>query len=105
MTQRTNQQRKAVEVYCRELAKALNEAGLDQREVFSRMKEGAEIPWSQDTVKENIWKQIQSAMLMKDSTTDLETVEVSQVYEVVNRFTASRLGVSVRFPDRHGEAA
>ena len=95
---RSGQQRKAIEVYCRELAQALNEKGLDQRAVVAKMKEGVELPWSQATVKENLFRQIMQAILKKDSTTELEREEVSRVYDALNRWTAGTFGVSVLFP-------
>lgn len=101
--QRTDQQRKAIEVYCRELAKAFNAAGLDQRKVFEAMKEGVEIPWHQEAVKAEIWKRLQEWALGKESTTELEPAEVSKIYDIVNRWTSERFGVSVRFPDRFGD--
>lgn len=100
--QRTRQQQKAIEVYCRELAKALNNAGYDQKKVFAAMKEGVEIPWSQESCKESLFKPIMQAVLKKDSTTELDTSEVSRVYDVLNRFTAERFGISVLFPSRFG---
>lgn len=98
--QRTDQQRKAIEVYCRELATALNDAGLDQRAVLSQMREGVEIPWSQDTVKDTLWRRIQVAILGKESTTKLGSDEVSRVYDVLNRWTGQTFGVSVPFPEK-----
>lgn len=98
--QRSDQQRKAIEVYCAELAKAMNAAGLDQRAVLASMREGVEIPWSQDRVKDTLWREVQKAMLDKSSTTNLSRQEVSQVYEALNRWTSQTLGVSVAFPER-----
>lgn len=102
--QRTDQQRKAIEVYCRNLADALNDAGLDQRAVMANMRDGVSLPWSQERVKDVLWREIQIAMLGKKSTTGLTTTELSAVYEPLNRWTAQTLGVSVPFPSR-GEAA
>lgn len=99
---RTDQQRKAIEVFSRIAAKALNDAGLDKREVFAKMKEGAEIPWDQEGFKNDIWRQFQIAMLNKESTTELEPKEVSAVYEVINRFLGERFGLHVPFPSRFG---
>ena len=36
----------------------------------------------------------------KDSTTELTTVQVQDVYENLNRFTAERFGVGLQWPDR-----
>jgi preprotein translocase subunit SecD len=98
--QRTDQQRKAIEVYCRELANKLNEAGLDQRAVLARMREGVEIPWRQESVKESLWREIQKAVVNKESSAKLTWDEVSKVYDVLNRWTGGTLGVSVPFPER-----
>ena len=98
--QRTDQQRKAIEVYCRELATALNDAGLDQRAVLAQMREGIEIPWSQESVKDTLWRRVQVAIIGKESTTKLSTDEVSRVYDVLNRWTGQTFGVSVPFPDK-----
>jgi hypothetical protein len=99
---RTDQQRKAIEVFCSLLADEFNKAGLDKRAVFAKLREGVEIPWDQGGVKNDIWRLIQIAAIGKESTTDLHTDEVSKVYELVNRFTAERLGVHVPFPSRFG---
>ena len=97
--QRTDQQRKAIEVFCRELATVLNDAGLDQRAVLAQMREGVEIPWSQDTVKDTLWRRIQIAILGKESTTKLDADEVSRVYDTLNRWTGTTFGISVQFPE------
>jgi len=98
--QRTDQQRKAIEVYCRELAKTLNDAGLDQRAVFAKMKEGVDIPWSQDTVKDTLWRRIQVAILGKESTTKLNADEVTRVYDTLNRWTGTTFGIAIQFPEK-----
>lgn len=98
--QRTDQQRKAIEVYCRSLADALNDAGLDQRAVMANMREGVSLPWSQDRVKDVLWREVQLAILGKKSTTGLTTTEITEVYEPLNRWTAQALGVTVLFPSR-----
>jgi hypothetical protein len=100
---RTGQQNKAIHVYCAELAQALNGAGLDMRAVLAAMKQGVEIPWTLDLIKETIWRQIQNAMIDKASTTRLTPEQVSKVYEVCNRFTAERFGISMPFPSRFNE--
>ena len=95
---RSGQQRKAIEVYCRELAQALNDKGLDQRAVMAKMKEGVDLPWSQATVKDNLFRPIMTALIKKQSTTELERDEVTRVYDALNRWTSATFGVSVLFP-------
>lgn len=77
------------------LADALNGAGLDMRQV---LKPEIEIPWGEKNIKELMFKPIAKAMFNVDSTTDLDTKQISEVYEVLNRHTASKLGVSVGWP-------
>ena len=92
---RTALQNRALHKYCSLLADALNNAGYDMRKTLTKQ---AEIPWSGGTIKEHLWKPIQEAVYNKGSTTELETNEVSAVYDVLNRHTAAKLGVSVAFP-------
>jgi len=96
MTDRTPQQNKALHKYFDMLADVLNEAGLDQRVV---LKPGIDIPWSRDSIKEQLWRPIQLAMTGKESTTELDTKEPSQIYETLNRHLAAKLGVHVEFPN------
>jgi len=92
---RSGQQNKAIHVYCELLAIAFNDAGLDMKEV---LKPEIDIPWEMKTVKEFIWKPIQKAQLQKQSTTQLDTAEVSKVYETINRHISEKFGVTVEFP-------
>jgi len=98
---RTEKQQAAIEVYCRELANALNDAGFDMKKVFEVKQ--ADVPWTQARVKEALWKPLQDAYLDKRSTTDLDTSEVSPVYEILNRHIAENFGVSVPFPSYWNE--
>ncbi len=97
-SKRTTLQNRAIHKYCANLAKALNDAGYDMRRTI---KPEIDIPWAMDTAKEHLWRTIQKAQLGKDSTTQLETNEVSLVYETLNRHMASKFGITVPFPDRH----
>ena len=96
---RTAQQNKALWLFFEMLAEALNDAGLDQRTV---LKPGIDIPWNKDSVHDQLWIPIQKALTGTDSTTELSTVDPSDVYEVLNRHLASKLGVHVDFPSIRG---
>lgn len=91
----TPQQRKALHLYLRELAAALNAAGLDMKQV---LKPAVEIPWNEEMAKEFLWRPIQKAMLKADSTEDLDKLDVSSVYEVLDRHISEKFGVHVEFP-------
>ena len=93
---RSDQQRKSIEVYCRNLSEALNNGGFTVNDqVVLRLP----VAWTQENVKELIFTQIMTALFPeKTSTTHLETDEVSEVYENLNRAIAERTGVSVAWP-------
>ena len=78
---RTARQNRALHVFFTLLAEQLNDAGLDQKRVIKAMREGLPIPWTAESVKESLWKPLQSAMLNKGSTTELTTTEPSDVHE------------------------
>jgi hypothetical protein len=94
---RTTLQNRALHKFCALLSDALNAAGWDMKRTLSKQ---AEIPWNPDTAKHWLWRPIQKAMFDKESTASLDTNEVSQVYEVLNRHTSAKFGVSVEFPSR-----
>lgn len=93
--QRTLRQNSSLHLFFEMLAKELNDAGLS---VMKTLRHDAEIPWCATKVKELLWRPVQIAMLDKESTTELETDEVTKVYEVVNRHLAQNHGVHVPFP-------
>lgn len=92
--QRTVQQNKAMHLYFRMVADALNAAGLDIRKVI---KPNVEIPWNDYMVKELLWREVQKVKLGKDSTTELTTSELDEVIKVINAFLA-RKGIAMDFP-------
>lgn len=99
---RTAKQQNAIEVFCRDAADALNGAGFDMVKFFKAMRDGAQIPWSQASVKEDIWRVIQKPLTGKTSTTALDTAEVNQVYEVVHARVLAERGLYVPFPSQGG---
>jgi len=92
---RTNQQNKAMHVLFQLLANRLNEAGLDMRKT---LKPSVEIPWSSNSVKEYLWRPVMKAQLNKQSTTELTTVEIDEVFETLNRHFGEKFGLHVPFP-------
>lgn len=94
-SQRTAQQNKALHLYLQLLSDELNDAGLDMKKV---LKPSVDIPWTVTNAKEYLWRPIQEALLKKESTTELTTAEVSQVWEVLNRHLAEKFGIHVEFP-------
>ena len=98
---RTEQQNKAIHVFCRDLANALNEAGFD-------VTDGAvlhlPVSWTESNVKELIWKPVQRALYPKKrSTTQLEKKDVNEVFENITRAIGERTGVTVPFPSEDND--
>lgn len=91
---RTPRQNRALHLYFQKMAETLNDAGLDMRTV---LKPGVEIPWSKESVKNYLWKPVQSLQLGKESTTELTTKEIDLVFETVNR-VLSKHGIHQPFP-------
>jgi len=91
---RTLTQNAAMHKYFDLLAEALNDAGYSVQTVVT-----APVSFTRETVKEYLWRRIQTAMFPEIiSTTDLNKLQVSDVYENLNRVTAEKFGVSIPFP-------
>lgn len=90
---RTIVQNSAMHKYFSLVAEALNDAGLDMKQVIK-----ADVEWSMFSVKEYMWKAIQKAILGKESTTLLKKDEIDSVYLNMNRLTASKFGIDIPFP-------
>ena len=78
------------------LATALNDAGYEMKEVLAA--KSVDVPWTKESVKEVLFKPIMSAMIQKGSTTEMNKVEVSEVWLVLQRHLAENFGVNVDFP-------
>ena len=96
--QRTNKQNSAIRVYCREVAEALNAAGMDMQQF--PFKQGFGLPWSDYTVMEFLWRQVQVALTGKESSTKLDTTEVNGVYMVLSKKLAEVASIDIPFPSK-----
>ena len=99
-SKRTGLQNSALHLYFNMLADALNDAGLDMIAVMSKLFKQPALPWSPVAVKERLWREVQKHVYGTDSTTKLDTDQVSVVYEALNVATTQKLGVGVNFPER-----
>lgn len=90
MEKRTLQQNKALHLHFQHIAEALNDAGQDMRRTLSHE---IEIPWTAETVKEYLWRPVQEAQLLKESTTELTTKEINEIAETLARFLGAKVGV------------
>lgn len=94
---RTQKQQAAIEVYCRLLAEELNRQGITFEQFF---REGYKVPWSQQIVKDNVWRLMQKAVCSKQSSRDLNRSEVGQVYDHINMHLSEKHGIYVPWPER-----
>jgi len=101
--QRTLTQNAAMHLFFGWLADALNDAGLDMRRT---LKPEVDLPWNPASVKEHLWRPIQHAMTDKRSTTEITTVEPTEIHAVLSRHLGEKLGVQCpEWPKRNQEAA
>lgn len=101
---RTLTQNRALHLWFDMLASALNDAGFDQVKVIEMMRDGIDIPWSKETVKQVLYKPILEAMTSKTSTSEMDTVETSDVYDTLSRWLVVKGLPAPAFPDRFGNA-
>jgi hypothetical protein len=93
---RTNQQNRAIRLYCKMVAQQMNEAG---HEIEIRIcGKRARISATPENVLENIWRVIQVAMGLPHSTTKLATTDVTRVYAEMSRLLAESFGLDIPFP-------
>lgn len=93
---RTTLQNRSLHLYFTLLAKELNQAGLDIAVVLEKT---ADVTWTPILIKEILWRGLQKSATLKESTTELTTVEVQEVYEILNRFLGEKWGVHVPWPN------
>jgi len=98
--QRTLTQNRAIHKYCAMLSGDLNDAGLDMRRVI---KDEIDIPWTEVNAKEFLWRPIQKALGLPDSTTELTTKDVDVVYQTLSRHLSAKHNITTSFPSRHGD--
>lgn len=91
--QRTPSQNASLHLFCEQLAEAMNEAGISQRIFLKEL----EVDNSMESVK-SVFRELGKVKYGKDSTAKLTTKEMTDIYEELNRHTASRLGIHVPWP-------
>jgi len=100
--QRTGTQNKALHVFCHLLRVELNEKGLDIRKVLTHK---IDIPWTDASVKEYLWKPTQETLTLKKSTTEANRIDYNLVYETINRYMSENFGIYVPWPSNDSKGA
>jgi len=92
---RSNSQRKSIELYCKQVAFALNDSGWDMKDTISHQ---LSIPWTQIQVKELQWRRIQEALGLDKSTTKISPGDVNKIFMIHNRWMQESFGMGLDFP-------
>ena len=93
---RTSLQNASLHKWMSLLADALNLSGQDMRKTI---RQDIDISWTEYNIKEYLFKPMMKAMYGKESTTQLSTVEIQKVYELVDKTIAERTGVTIPWPN------
>ena len=95
--ERTDKQNKALHLYLTLVSDALDREGVTMQDVCKAIRR-AEIRPSKNALKEVVWRPLQTILVGKKSTKDLETNEVDKVYEAMNKWLGTEFGIHVPFP-------
>ncbi len=93
--QRTPKQNRAGHLWFKHIADTLNESGLDMQAVLAKR---VGIRWTEEAVKESLFKVLAKAMYNVDSTTKLDTKQFTVVAEMLADVIAKDYGLQVDFP-------
>jgi len=96
----TRPQQRALHLLLRMLGKTLNDAGLDQRKV---LKPSYSIPWSEHSVKEHLWRQMQIALIQEESTKYIDSKDINLIMKVLMKNLGEKFGVYIPFPCKDGK--
>lgn len=94
--QRTNLQNASLHLYCELVANELSRLGITFTSFF---KEGFEVPWTREIVKENIWRPVQVVICEHESTTKPLASDYQRIYEPINLKLAN-WGIHVPWPSK-----
>lgn len=89
--QRTLQQNKSIRVFDRLLAAELNAKGYTVKLVLDKMKTGTEVPWTESAVHELLWKRMQKGLTGKESSTELDTIQPSDIHQTLMNWCVENL--------------
>jgi hypothetical protein len=92
--QRTLLQNRSLHLTFSELAKILNEYGLNCDDKIINI----DVPWSGENVKNIIWRPVQQALLGKSSTTELSTTDIDKVFDIIVKAVAEKTGEVLEWP-------
>ena len=95
LNRRTALQNRSLHKYYSLLAEALNDGGFEMQKVI---RQDVDIPWTGTTVKEILWRPLQIAYKLENSTKRLKTTDIDKIYDILNKVIGERTGVYVPWP-------
>lgn len=95
--QRTLQQNRALHIYCKIMSEKLNECGQSQKAVLTKLNENFDIPWTEESFK-CLFREVATLLYSVESTAELSTKELQEVYKVVDARISEITGVREEFP-------
>ena len=97
---RTIPQNKSLHKLFDDISRECNNQGIDQKTLLEDLT-GYEAPVTPEFIKE-VWKSIMWTMYRTTSTTQLESHQYSEVYDVFNKFLAEQYGIHCPLPSIAG---
>ena len=98
--QRSLSQNASLHKYTTTIAQKMTDAGVSQKKLIGSFKDGFELPVTSHMIKD-IFREVGKAMYQKESTADLTTVEISEVYKIVDMRFAEVTGVRAEWPSKN----
>lgn len=98
---RTLTQNNALHLWFSHISQELNEHGLT---IQKTLEHTIDIPWSDKSVKESLFRPIMKAQLGKKSTTELTTKEIDLMIDTIIKFLGEKLGLRVDYPSIESQA-
>lgn len=90
---KTPTQRNAEHVWFRMCAEFCNEHGIEKRVVIDRLSDrGIDMPWTEESWKEDVWKPILEKVTGATSTEDESTTDIDFLYSGLTRWFAQTFG-------------
>lgn len=94
---RTELQNNSLHKWLRGLAKKMNAAGLTHRTLWEKMRRGFDIPVSEENLK-GIAQKVCVDQFGKEKTSELTTIEMCDLYEILNLAFGQAVGVCEEWP-------
>jgi hypothetical protein len=92
---RSLKQNRSLYKYFSLLSEELNHAGFDMRHVI---RENLDIPWTPDSIKYYLWKPVMKSMFGIESTREMTTPMINDIYDVINKTIGERTLLHIPFP-------